>query len=104
MIDERLANIERCIAQVMSVVLEKPQQLLVNGIEEETRLTIAELAKYLNKNKSKVLRYKKNSVFPFYQAGRTVYFKKNEVDGALRSSKKKKITSTLNCSIDLEHL
>ncbi len=88
-IDERLANIERCLAQLMSAVLDKPQQLLVDRMEDETRLTIAELAEYLNKDKSTIIRYKKNSVFPFYQAGRTVYFKKSEVDAALCSGKKK---------------
>jgi excisionase family DNA binding protein len=88
-IDERLANIERCLTQLMSAVLDKPQQLLVDRVEEETRLTITELAQYLNKDKSTILRYKKNSVFPFYQAGRTVYFKKNEVDAALSSGKRK---------------
>ncbi len=88
-IDERLANIEKCLAQLMSVILDKPQQELVDRMEEEARLTITELAEYLNKDKSTILRYKKNSVFPFYQAGRTVYFKKNEVDQALSSGKKK---------------
>jgi excisionase family DNA binding protein len=89
-LDERLANIERCLAQLMSAVLDKPQQLLVDRVEEETRLTIAELAEYLNRDKSTIIRYKKHSVFPFYQAGRTVYFKKHEVDEALSSSKKRR--------------
>jgi excisionase family DNA binding protein len=91
-IDERLANIERSLAKLMFAILDKQQQLLVDRMEEETRLTIAELAEYLNKDKSTILRYKKNSVFPFYQAGRTVYFKKHEVDHALSFGKKKKIS------------
>jgi excisionase family DNA binding protein len=89
MIDERLANIEKCLAKLTSGILDKPHQRLVERVEVETRLTIAELAEYLNKDKSTILRYKKNSVFAFYQAGRTVYFKKNEVDAALSSGKKK---------------
>jgi excisionase family DNA binding protein len=86
-IDERLANIERCLDLLMSAVLDKPQQLVVDRVEEETRLTIAELAHYLKKDRSTVPRYKNNGIFPFYQAGRTVYFKKNEVDQALSSGK-----------------
>jgi hypothetical protein len=68
-IDERLANIEKCLAQLVSVILNKPQQELVNRMEEEARLTIAELAEYLKKDKSTIHRYKNNGIFPFYQAG-----------------------------------
>jgi excisionase family DNA binding protein len=89
-LDERLANIERCLAQLMSAVLDKPQQLLVDRVEEETRLTITELAHYLKKDRSTVHRYKNNGIFPFYQAGRTVYFKKAEIDLASSSSKKRR--------------
>lgn len=85
-IDERLANIEKCLAKIMSVISENPQPALASI--DEVKLSIDELAHYLNKDKSTIHRYKKNGVFPCYQAGRTVYFKKEEVDTALSRRRK----------------
>jgi excisionase family DNA binding protein len=80
-IDERLANIEKCLAKIMSVISEAPQQ--VQSSVNDVKLSINELAIYLKKDKSTIHRYKRNGMFPCYQAGRTVYFKKTEVDKAL---------------------
>mgnify|MGYP003946015673 CR=1 FL=1 len=53
--------------------------------EQDQNLSYDELSAYLKKNKSTIHRYKKNGVFPYYQAGRTVFFKKSEVDIAMSS-------------------
>lgn len=59
--------------------------------EAPERFKIQELADYLQVTKATIHAYKNRGVFPFYQTGRTVYFKKSEVDAAL--SNKKKSTS-----------
>lgn len=57
---------------------------------EDVNMTMDEAAKYLNKAKTTIQRYKNNGVFPYYQAGRTVFFKKSEVDAAMSSTLQKK--------------
>lgn len=57
--------------------------------EPNQQFNISELATYLKVTKATVHAYKKRGVFPYYQTGRTVYFKKCEVDNALASAKKK---------------
>lgn len=57
--------------------------------ETSERFKIQELADYLKVTKSTIHAYKKRGVFPYYQTGRTVYFKKSEVDAALEVGKKK---------------
>lgn len=54
-------------------------------LQKDERFTIPQLAEYLQVNKLTIHRYKKNGVFPFYQVGRTVFFKKSEVDAAMSS-------------------
>lgn len=51
--------------------------------EQDQNLSIEELAKYLKVSISTANRYKKRGVVPFFQTGRTVYFKKSLVDAAL---------------------
>ncbi len=57
--------------------------------EVSQQFTISELAIYLKCTKATVHAYKNRNVFPYYQTGRTVYFKKSEVDAALEVRKKK---------------
>lgn len=57
--------------------------------EPEERLTRTQLANYLGVTLPTVDRYRSRSVFPYYQTGRTIYFKKSEVDNALSVGKKK---------------
>lgn len=57
--------------------------------EPEERLTRTQLATYLGVTLPTVDRYRSRSVFPYYQTGRTIYFKKSEVDNALSVGKKK---------------
>jgi excisionase family DNA binding protein len=60
-----------------------------NQTTPEQEFSISELANYLKVTKATIHTYKKRKVFPFYQTGRTVYFKKSEVDKALQADKKK---------------
>ena len=83
-IDERLANIEKCLAKIMSVISVVPPPLQSTN---NVRLTIEELAAYLGVTKATIHNYKRNYIFPYYQTGRTVYFKKHEVDAALSSDR-----------------
>ena len=57
--------------------------------EKPQQFTISELAGYLKCTRATIHAYKKRGVFPYYQTGRTVYFKKSEVDAALEVSKKR---------------
>ncbi len=58
-------------------------------VETSQQFTITELADYLKCTKATVHAYKKRGIFKYYQTGRTVYFKKSEVDTALEVVKKK---------------
>jgi len=53
------------------------------------QFTITELAAYLRCSKATVHSYKKRGIFKYYQTGRTVYFKKSEIDTALEVGNKK---------------
>lgn len=57
--------------------------------EKDVRFSILGLADYLKVTKATIHVYKKRGVFPYYQTGRTVYFKKSEVDAALEVSGKR---------------
>ncbi len=58
--------------------------------QPEQEFSISGLAHYLNCTKATIHAYKRRGVFPYYQTGRTVYFKKSEVDKALEVGNKKK--------------
>jgi excisionase family DNA binding protein len=49
------------------------------------KLSISELAKYLNCSKVTIHNYKKRKLFPYYGTGRLTFFKRSEVDAALCS-------------------
>lgn len=51
--------------------------------EPEQKFTRLQLAEYLKVTLPTIDRYRANGVFPVYQTGRTIYFKKSEVDRAL---------------------
>lgn len=57
--------------------------------EAPQQFTISELAAYLKCTKATIHAYKKRCVFPYYQTGRTIFFKKEEVDKALAIGKMK---------------
>lgn len=58
--------------------------------DNQIQFTISELAAYLKCTKATIQSYKKRGIFPYYQTGRTVYFKKLEIDAALAVTKNKK--------------
>jgi len=89
-IDQRLETIEKCLKDLLSIKEDLQQVVFNKAQEEDFTFTAEALAGYLNCSKSTVLRYKRDGVFPFYQAGRSFYFKKQEIDQALSSTKKKK--------------
>lgn len=66
----------------------KPTDSTSDDIPEN--LDISELAIYLGCTKATVHAYKRRRIFPYYQTGRTIYFKKSEVDAALAVNSKKK--------------
>lgn len=57
---------------------------------EDQKFSIQDLCTYLKRSESTIKRYKKNNLFPFYSAGRTIFFIKSEVDEAMSSVSKKK--------------
>lgn len=83
--DKRLSNIESLLLSIKH----KDADPLEQSLSPEQKFSIQELAAYLNCTKATVHSYKRRKVFPYYQTGRTVYFKKSEIDSALESGKKK---------------
>lgn len=84
--DKRLSNIESLLLSI------KYAESVAEPIsaEQPQTFTISQLADYLNCTKATIHAYKKRGVFSYYQTGRTVYFKKKEVDAALEVRNKKK--------------
>lgn len=87
LIETRLQNIERYL-EILSQVT--PNAIL-SPIVDEVKFTQDELAKYLGVSRVTIYRYQKNNVFRSYKAGRTVFFKKHEVDSAMCSDQPKKV-------------
>ena len=83
-----LENFELLIKKSVTAALASPQTT-GQPIEASQQFTITELAAYLKCTKATIHAYKKRGIFPYYQTGRTVYFKKSEVDEALEVGKKK---------------
>jgi excisionase family DNA binding protein len=79
---ESIENSLRLLVELQPTTTPARQQELGVG---DQRFNISELAQYLNVGRPTIHRYKNNGVLPFYQAGRTVYFKKHEVDAAISS-------------------
>ena len=88
-LEQRLENIENSLVRLMCALEKQPKTDTDLPADTATSFSIIELAKYLGVTKSTIFRYKKNRVFPFHQVGRTIYFKKLDVDRALLSGKKK---------------
>jgi excisionase family DNA binding protein len=82
-LDKRLENIEMML---LNLKHKEPQQQL----KSDVTFSIFELANYLKVTKATIHAYKNRKVFPYYQTGRTVFFKKSEVDAALEIDGKKK--------------
>ena len=85
-IEQRLEVIELNLNQLLSTIEISSQSLPIQ-LNENQKFSISELSAYLHVSKSTIHRYKNNRVFPYYQAGRTVFFKKNEIDKAMLALK-----------------
>lgn len=83
-----LASLEQLIQKTVSAAFANSQHASVSAEEPQT-FTISELANYLKVTKPTIHAYKKRGILPYFQTGRTVYFKKSEVDAALEVGKKK---------------
>lgn len=68
---------------------DKPLIQVTTLNDPEEKFTRTQLANYLNVTLPTVDRYRAKCVFPVYQTGRTIYFKKSEVDKALLVGQKK---------------
>lgn len=72
LIAEITKSLSRCIERKLEELHEKEVSPYINGIEG--------LAKYLNIGTTLSQELKNNKEIPSYQRGRTVWFKKSEVD------------------------
>lgn len=89
-IEQRLIVIEQNLNLLLSTA-KNSSEVQHESLDERKKLSISDLSIYLNVSKSTIHRYKNNRVFPYYQAGRTVFFKKNEVDKAMLALKSSRI-------------
>ena len=89
LIEQRLEVIELNLTQLLSA-FEVSFRLPTSQADEKQKFSISELSAYLKVSKSTIHRYKNNRIFPYYQAVKTVFFKKNEVDKAMLAFKSNK--------------
>lgn len=85
-----LDSLEQLIKRSVISALTFSQPTAATPADDSETFTISELADYLNCTKATIHAYKKRGVFPYYQTGRTVFFKKKEVDQALEVGNKRK--------------
>lgn len=57
-------------------------------LEEDKKFNIEEVAEYLKVTKPTIHSYKNRGIIPFHQVGKTVYFKKSEIDKAFSNKPK----------------
>lgn len=90
-INNRLVNIESLLSKLdYQGIIETKSALPAVSSEGEIQFDIVGLAKYLNCSPQTIHNLKKAGEIPFYRLGRTVYFKKCEIDDIARVSKIKK--------------
>jgi excisionase family DNA binding protein len=89
-IQMRFDSLEKRISVLTDMLLVQNSATSTAPIQDDQEFSITELAVYLRKTKATIQRYKRNQVLPFHQAGRTVFFKKSEVDAAMSSLPAKK--------------
>jgi len=86
-----VGEFEQLMAELMQAnQIQSPERIPVFTEVVSDQMNISECAKYLNVSESTLHRYKNNRAIPFYKVGRTVYFKRSEVDAAINSEQKKK--------------
>lgn len=80
--------ISTAVQDAVSKILENlPSQ---SAPEPDERLTRQQAAKYLNCTLPTLDRYREQGRIPYYQTGRTIFFKRSEIDKALEIRAKKK--------------
>lgn len=84
----QVALLRQEIAELRAIV--EAKLIAPDGYEPEQTFTIPQLAEYLNKSVSAVRGYKRNGKIPYYQTGKAIYFKKSEVDTALKINQHRK--------------
>ncbi len=77
---------EQVTTKILSVVCKQNE----SSFNKEDRLTRKQAASYLNVTLPTLDRYKNEGRIPFYQTGRTIYFKKSKIDEALAVNLNKK--------------
>ncbi len=87
-----ISDLVQSVVQSTIQSLKSENQLLQDSANvfkvDEQIFSISELAAYLRCSKVTIHAYKNRRVIPFYQTGKTVFFKRSEVDAALASHKK----------------
>lgn len=77
-IDVRLNNIEK----LLDLLVKYPSEPKV-CTDIDKKLSRKEAAEYLNVTLPTLDRYRREKRLPSYQTGRTIYFKRSEIDNAL---------------------
>jgi len=86
-VNELIQSVVRSTIQLLKAENQFSPENRDSAKSDET-LSISDLAEYLKCSKVTIHAYKNRRVIPFYQTGKTVFFKKSEVDAALASNKK----------------
>lgn len=87
LLNERLNKIEEMLTIIMSEISDKDD---VKIIHTEEKMSISELCEYLHITRTTAHNLRVRGVIPFYGTGKLTYFKRSEVDEALRSVPKSK--------------
>ncbi|BAU54658.1 helix-turn-helix domain-containing protein [Mucilaginibacter gotjawali] len=85
-VKELVQNVVNLTIQNLKLENQLPSENLIAS--QDQRFDSKGLSDYLGCTPQTICVYKKRGVFPFYQTGRTIYFKKSEVDAALASNRK----------------
>lgn len=85
LVDEKVAKalpgaIAKALDNIKPTEANPDDQNIIRGFDE--------LAKFLNVSKATAIKLKKNRVFPYYQWGRVMFFKPDEVLAGMRKEAK----------------
>jgi hypothetical protein len=83
-------SLEQLIIKCVAAGIAQTQPVPTVAEEIEEKFSIPGLARYLECSISTIHNYKKRGIFPYYQTGRTIYFKKSDIDKSLEVGGKKK--------------
>jgi excisionase family DNA binding protein len=87
-LSELVQSAVRSTIQSLKAENQLPTGRNISLVDDDVKFSISDLAAYLKCSKVTIHAYKNRRVLPFYQTGKTVFFKKAEVDAALASTKK----------------